>query len=386
MNSRGPSQAEAFGLAVVGLSARALARAARRAGLRALALDLFADSDTRYPGAMAGRFLAPPRAIDFVPEALLAALRDEVPAGLPLVLGAGFEGAPELMRAIARRNPIQGASPEAVAQLKDPFVFADLLKRLGAPHAEVAREASGDPAEWLSKRAGASGGAHIRDGLDGGPGRYFQQRAEGVALSALFVADGRSARMIGMSEQWTDPAPGAPYRYGGAVGPVVVPHALLTDLSSILDAIVAATGLAGLASLDLLAQSSRFVILEVNPRPGATLDLFDHGPVRLLELHLAACAGRLPPRVAPPATIRAAAVVYADSPIAPAGRARPVWTADWPSCEETISAGDPLCTVLAAASSPAAARALVLRRKATLLASLRSGRPPAPHSNPMVSA
>lgn len=373
------SRPERIDIVVAALSARALARSARRAGLRALAIDLFADADTREHAAVAVRAPASRRGMGFDGPALLAALAEHAPGGAPVVFGAGFEHAPRLMRAIARRNPIVGAAPDTVALLKDPHRLAALLGELRIPHPAMVDAAT---AEALSKRVGGSGGAHIRPApaaSDTLPDRrtsrrYLQAFVSGRPVSALFLADGRSVRIVGYSEQWTDPAPRAPFRYGGAVGPIELPTALAAEIEAALGRLVASTGLTGLASADLiLPDDGAFVLLEINPRPGATLDVFDRGATPpLLGLHLDAAAGRLP--AAPPAfsTAEAAAVVYAPRAVRPcASLPRPVWTADWPSCDETVPAGAPFCTVFAAGPTPSAARALLAERRDALITSLR---------------
>ena len=70
MNSRARSPSDAYDVALIALSARALARSARRAGLRAIALDLFADADTSEHAVKAARVRAARRSLGFDPRAL----------------------------------------------------------------------------------------------------------------------------------------------------------------------------------------------------------------------------------------------------------------------------------------------------------------------------
>ncbi len=143
---------------------RALAEAARRAGLRPYVADLFGDSDTRALAEayrqLPGRFGTGPAA-----DATLAALDDLAAlAGNPvgLILGSGFEDAPDLIARLSARHRLIGASAGTVAALKDPEAFAALCARLGVPHPAVTAAPPADPAGWLVKRAGGSGGSHIR--------------------------------------------------------------------------------------------------------------------------------------------------------------------------------------------------------------------------------
>lgn len=264
-----------------------------------------------------------------------------------------------------------------MALLKDPFRFAAMLRDLGVPHPALTDDPPAHAEVFLSKRIGASGGAHIREGRFAGrsaSGRYRQAFVPGRAVSALSLADGRTIAIVGFSGQWTDPTPRTPYRYGGAVGPIALPCPLAEEIAAALDSIVCATGLVGLASADLiLPESGGFVLLEINPRPGATLDVFERSDApSLISLHLDACAGRLPSPPPAAAGVRAAAIVYADRPTSLATIRRPVWTADWPSCDEIVPAGAPICTVVASGQTPCVARARLEERRASLLSRLRA--------------
>ena len=373
---RSTSPADPRRTLVAALSGRALAAAARRAGERVLVLDLFADEDTaRY----AERCLRlPSDGPGFERHALLAAVDALAPAARGLVYGAGFEHDPPLLAALARRVRLLGNPPETVAAVKDPQHLAQLLGRLGLPHPETsgAPPASGETG-WLRKRAGGSGGSHVAVAASAAamPGSYFQRRVRGRPLSALLVANGRAARVLGFSEQWVAPAADAPFRYGGCAGPVTPPPRLARAIAEGSDALAAATGLVGLNSLDLLVEGERFYILEVNPRPGATLDLFDgRAGVSLWRLHLEALGGRLPPAQAASAPVRAAAIVYAPSAMAiPRDMIWPRWTADRETRGRKVPRDAPVCTVRAAAASVAAARAQLERRAEQLLARLVAG-------------
>ncbi len=361
---------------VAALSGRALAAAARRAGERVLVLDLFADGDT---AACAERCIKlPPDGAGFERQALLAAVDELAPAARGLVYGAGFEHDPPLLAALAKCVPLLGNTPEAVAAVKDPQRLARLLARLGLPHPQTA--CAPPPAGqkgWLRKLAGGSGGSHVAvaAGATAAPGSYFQRRVRGRQLSALLVADGRAARVLGFSEQWVAPAADAPFRYGGCAGPVMPPQRLAGAIADACQALAAATGLVGLNSLDLLVEENRFWILEINPRPGATLDLFDgRAGLSLWRLHLDALRGRLPPSSAAAAPVRAAAILYAPSAIAiPRDMIWPRWTADRETPGSRVPRDAPVCTVRAAAASVAAARAQLERRSKQLLARLLAG-------------
>lgn len=348
---------------VVALSARALVASARRDGLRVAAVDLFADTDT---AAMADPCLTlPSRQLRIPAAALRRVLAAPDLSRLPLVYGAGFEDRPELLRALARGRPVIGNRAGTVARLKNPFAFAALLAQLGIPHPEVATSLPADAGGWLMKRAGASGGAHIRPGSSRlSAGHYVQRHMAGRPVSLLFLSNGRSVLPVGFSRQWVAPAPGQPYRYGGAVGPMPATGGTAATMIDAVSRIAAAVGLVGLNSADFLVGPAGWCLLEINPRPGATLDLFERPPMpSLFGLHLAACAGTLPTDLPPLAGCRAAMVVYCAVPtLLQDGLCWPDWTADRPRPPAHIPAGAPLCTVIADGPDMTEARRLAGRR------------------------
>jgi methenyltetrahydromethanopterin cyclohydrolase len=73
--------------------------------------------------------------------------------------------------------------------------------------------------------------------------------------------------------------------------------------------------LVGLNSADFLVDGERFWLLEINPRPGATLDIFETTDESLFAQHMAACAGKLATASRHPSGAKAAEIVYAEDDI-----------------------------------------------------------------------
>jgi uncharacterized protein len=356
---------------IAAVSGRALAAAARRAGFAPLVADLFQDLDTQQIAAESVR-VAGSLARGLGRKSLLDAL-DRLANGRNaegVVYGSGFEDRPGLLAAVARRHRLIGTPPEAAARVKDPFAFAALCRQAGIPHPET-RRSGGARDEWLKKRIGGAGGAHVRPALRQRlPGRrsYYQRRASGRAVSALFLANGERALVLGFSEQWSDPAPQRPFRFGGAVRPALVPGMQSRQMARAVERLAFSSGVVGLCSADFLVRPDGFDLLEINPRPGATLDIFQSSEPSLFRLHIDACRAQLP-RDAPSFDgAAAAAVVYARTTIClPAGFVWPDWTADRQPSGTAVPAGAPLCTVLAQADMAPLARGLVAKRIAELL-------------------
>ena len=359
---------------IAALSGRALAACAKRDGYRPLVADLFGDLDTqelaeaseRVPGTLTRGFSQ---------RALLASL-DRLAAGRPVigvVVGTGFEDRPRLLHAVAARHALLGNPPEVVTALKNPFHFAETCARAGVPHPDVRRDPP-TSGRWLRKRAGGSGGVHIAASTRRAaqrPGRYYQRHVAGEPVSAAFLAAGGACRVLGLTRQWADPSPRHPFRYGGASRPAPVSPAQATSIADAVARLVALTELRGLNSADFLVRRDGLDLLEINPRPGATVDIFaGHA---LFRLHLDACHGVLPDKAPIWPSAAAAATVYARRDIRlPTGFAWPAWTADRQPPGEPVPAGAPLCTVLADTADAAGAEHLVRGRAAEILASAES--------------
>jgi predicted ATP-grasp superfamily ATP-dependent carboligase len=199
---------------------------------------------------------------------------------------------------------------------------------------------------------------------------YYQRRVAGEPISALVLADGKAAVVLGFSMQWSSPSPANPFRYGGAVRPAPLAFDVAEALSATVQRLASSTGLIGLNSFDFLVDGGTFHLLEINPRPGATIDIFEPpATASLFALHVDACRGRLPDRAPVLDGAAASAVIYApaDIPRLPSFD-WPDWIADRPIAGSFISAQSPLCTVLARAATAVRARELVEERAEAILA------------------
>jgi predicted ATP-grasp superfamily ATP-dependent carboligase len=345
---------------IAALSGRGLAASARRAGFAPLVADAFGDSDTRELSARM-YCVADAARIGFRTKPVFAALADlaSTATGAPigLVLGSGFEDRPRLIAALARRYTLLGNDAATIAAAKSPATLTALLDHLGVLHPDTQHAPPADTTGWLSKRIGGSGGTHIVAASETAPSarRYFQRRLDGEPVSALVVASRDAARIVGLSRQWTVGSGPRPYRYGGAVGPVELPPDTTRVIHRAAQELSAALRVVGLVSFDFLLVDGTPYLLEVNPRPGATLDVFDDAEGTLFSAHLAACAGRTPPM---PATegARAAAILYADrGPLTVGTLPWPPWTADRPPPATRIPRYRPIATVFAHGSTADAA-------------------------------
>ncbi|MBK8335606.1 MAG: ATP-grasp domain-containing protein [Sterolibacteriaceae bacterium] len=361
---------------IVATSGRALAQCAARSGYASVVLDCFADADTRVT-AKTVRRVADDSGIRFDAERLLSTAEQFAPPAEidAIIYGAGFESEPALLENFAQRYRVCGNSSDVIRQVKHPETFHRLLDQIGLPYPETRLDPPESPDGWLVKRIGGTGGQEVQrcGARPFEPGRdCVQKAAPGVVCSALFLADKRRGQIIGFSEA-LPPGNGAgwPFAYGGAVSRVEVSPEIRAELSSKVNQLVALAGLVGLNGIDFVVDRDAFWVLEVNPRPTATLELYDPDFADgLLAAHVAVCLGepiRLEQVWGP---VRGHAIVFAPTGFRVPPYWQPEsWCSDIPCPDVPIAPGMPICSVRATGSSRADVFAKLSGYRAAVLAS-----------------
>ena len=328
------------------------------------------------------------------------------------VAGGGFEDRLELLRDCARTLTLVGNEPAVIAAAKQPSEFFGILDRHGIAHPRTSLVPPQAPAGWLVKRIGGTGGWHVRrlstaarERADAAPlpvtpaqaaillaaagappaaaqpnprhaqrarrsaPIYYQREEPGLPMSALFLANGRDAILVGYNRLLTGGGAERPFVFHGAVGPVGVPAAAAKVVQHAIASLARHFELKGLNSLDFLLDGDHVSVIEVNPRPSATMELHDHRlPGGLFNAHLAACSQRLlPPVPASAVPCHGMQVIYARRRVTMTRRAGQGlqalgWCHDIGREGTRSSRGDPLCSISARAESTAAVIALLARR------------------------
>ncbi len=361
---------------ITALSGRALATSAKRAGYRPLVVDCFGDQDLACN--LGDNICLPAHMrVGLRSKSLIDALHvlqskcDQPVKGL--VLGSGFEDRTHLIRKLGKQFPLLGPDADTIAALKDPVVFFDLLDKLAITHPEIRVNAPADPKGWLRKRIGGSGGLHIKvctNATKATSKTYFQRHIAGQAVSVLAIV-GKGGTAFALSKQWPSPTPATPFRYGGAVSHIELPPAQETAILEAALAITEAADLKGLISIDFIINADGVFCLEINPRPGATLDVHDDHKGTLFKAHIIACEGGDPAAYLQDnwssATAKACSVLYADQgPIEIHTEVWPKWAGDRPLKGTNVARSQPLASVHADGPSPQDAEELCIARLASL--------------------
>lgn len=382
-------------LALVAQSARAMAEAAVADGYAVIAIDLFGDADTRrvshswFPAGAAG-------ALQLDTALVLTTLRSLAERGgvAGWVAGSGCEGLPDLLSEGAAMLPLIGTAPQAVQSVRDPSLFFGALQAAGIRHPEVRFSAPADGSGWLLKDSQGCGGWHVAHASNKAAHRpsqsplpalhYFQRLVPGTPMSATFCANGHKAVVLGINQQLVCAIGNRPFVYAGVLGPLRLPDAAATALDTALQTMTAQFVLRGLGSLDFVLEGDSVQVLEINPRPPASLALYGSRLAGgLMAAHVQACLqGRLPKLLPAPGgaqALRGTAIVFAphalhiDETAAQALQALPACH-DLPMAGTLLQRGDPLCSVSAAGPDAAAVQAQLNSGSETVLRTLETTR------------
>jgi uncharacterized protein len=324
---------------VVAVSARMLAQLAVADGYEVIGLDRFGDVDLRR---VAGGTTAHG-------NDALTRLAEDVEADA-VVYGAGFENRPDLVRRLAAGRELLGTPPDLLPGVRDPWAVAAAARAAGARAPET-RSAGKlprtEPRTWLRKPRQSGGGRGVRTWAGGTlrPTEILQRRVHGLSCSAVAIADGKRAAVLGVTEQLHR---SGGFAWMGNVVPPRLPGGELAELEGQLGEVCQEVawrfGVRGGFGVDAVWDGRHAWVLEVNPRAPASLELFGPG---MFEAHVRGARGLgLPKRSAARAGVKLVLFAHRDlrapdSTWWPADLVR-----DIPHAGEEIKPGAPVCTVV----------------------------------------
>jgi len=373
---------------LAGISVRAMAESAARAGYRVWAADGFGDLDLAACARILPVSSAGPG--DVARAAADAARR--APAEAAAYAG-GLENWPDAVRGLARGRALWGNPPATLRRVRSPLLLARTLARSGiaTPETRASVPRDGASGRWLLKPRRSGGGHGIRMWRAGEavPRRcYLQRHIAGVPGSAIFAADGRNAVPLGISRQLVgERAFGVTgFRYCGSLlavgGAALFQEHERVEMAAATLAQVAVEefGVLGLNGMDFIARAGVPVPIELNPRFTASMELVERATgLSMFQVHARACGGALPPATPRPARTPAVfgkAIVFAPRRILVGDVSswlRDSTVRDIPRPGERIARGRPVCTVFARARTAAACHRALRRRAATALRHIGRG-------------
>jgi predicted ATP-grasp superfamily ATP-dependent carboligase len=348
-------------LLIVAASGRSAAFSALRAGFAPVVIDMFADADL---AAVATVYRCDPS--DFARSALDRA--NALPP-MPWLYCGGVENHPELIDRISARHTLVGIPTDRLRQVRDPIGLTERLRTRGV--AVPRTVLPGDPitriGRWLVKPTRSAGGIglrHLRPGepFEGGP-FVVQEFHDGPTVGALYLGSDSACETVGVCEQFASkPGNPEPFLYRGGLGPVWLPASVMERIHRAGEVLRHEFGMRGLFGVDFVIDEGCSYLIEVNPRPTASVELLEHATGRpLLAEHVQAFGiGHVAERRARIGSV-AKRILYAETPIEiPLG-----WDwglsshstlelpaiADLPVPLTKIGIGEPVLTVMAAGDS-----------------------------------
>jgi uncharacterized protein len=373
---------------VAGVSTRAAAESAARAGFDVIAIDAFGDLD-QHPAVRS--LSLPLNGASFTAHAAAEAVRN-VTADATVYLSP-FENHARAIDALSADRALWGNPPDVIRRVRDPFLLAGVLRRRGfstpITRVDVPPELV-DAKEWLVKPFRSGGGNGVRSWSPDAPvsnGYYAQERIAGVPASVVFVAARGQAVPVAISRQLIgDEAFGVSgYRYCGNVlastDDEVFSERVVELLMAVSREVTKQFGLIGLNGIDCVVKDEVPYVIEVNPRWCASMELVERQyGMSMFGAHAAACVdGVLPSfelaRVHQTGSVLGKAIVFAQEDVVAVDTR--AWLGDEtvrdiPKPGEPLARGQPICTVFAEGENSGACLEALKRRAHDVYVALKA--------------
>ncbi len=293
---------------LTGVSTRALAQSAVRAGYQVVSADYFGDRDLcdLVDCRSLSRTLGTEYNARYLPKLAQGMNYDA------LAYVSSLENHPDVVGSLAGVRPVFGNTPGVLRQVR----HWPTLRRVCAEE-NIAMPMTLFPGEearadrtrtWLRKPVLSGGGHGILpwDGTPLGPHCYIQVLVPGVNASAVFVGNGKQSVVLGLSEQLIgrNGLGAKGFRHCGNITPLApelggTPQ-LFHAVREMLERLTRRFHLRGVCGADFIISRDENgslvpVLLEINPRPSSSAELLERtGTVSIFDQHVMAAAGKLP--------------------------------------------------------------------------------------------
>jgi predicted ATP-grasp superfamily ATP-dependent carboligase len=275
-----------------------------------------------------------------------------------------MDALPDLIEQLAKLCPLFGNRAEAVRACVNPRVFFPLLDRLEIPYPEICWHAPKETAEsFLVKQGGEGGtGVSVYRGEEV-PGAYYQRRVAGKAYTLAFLAGSGQLWWYGFNTLYQTEYNDRPFLFAGIINRADLPPKVKKTVVEYAQRLSSALSLTGLQGLDFMVEGEVPKVLELNPRPGAALGLWDGAwPSGLMAAQVKLSQGEAVGGWRKLA-VKGSKVVFAEEAVQiPCDFSWPRWCADLALPGTKIPAGGPICTVGASGATVAEVEAKLYAR------------------------
>ncbi len=317
-----------------------LAKKLDQAGFQPLVIDLFADQDTRQVACDL-------RKVDSLAvEEIDPVINDleRLYSVKDVVYGSGFEKQIHSLFFLQKKLNLRGNTPEVFKKTQDKIGLFEVLSKYNISFPEVSFSRP-DSGIWLFKPLQGEGGCGVFvDKFDDSSNQegYWQQYQPGEVMSAIFLADGKGAEIIGFNWQWSvNLGRGQEFVFSGVCNQARISINNQQMIAEWVATLTAHFELRGLNGIDFIVSRNQCYFLEINPRPTASVELYS---ANLVAVHAGLASRKNILRV----QCQGYQVIYAKADYrVPDMIDWPLWVQDRPKCNTIITKFQPVCSVVA---------------------------------------
>jgi predicted ATP-grasp superfamily ATP-dependent carboligase len=283
------------------------------------------------------------------------------------IVGSGFESHLSSLEYLHQNISVLGNSTAIFTRIQHKENFFSTLDRLDIPYPEVAFQVPKTDGSWLLKPSQGEGGLDIKRQwalLEKSPAYYWQRFIDGEAMSVLFIANESGFNICGFHRQQVESIGGHDFIFSGVMTQPELRNSIKKKVEGWVAKLVVEYDLKGINTLDFMLKDGHCYALEVNPRPSASMQLYDDAVV---ISHINSCLHQPFSVPAHSKEYRAYQIIYADTDVR-VGKCIewPEWVVDIPSAESLIFTGMPICSIIARGKSEQQVVDTLLLRRQTV--------------------
>ncbi|MGD2247510.1 MAG: ATP-grasp domain-containing protein [Candidatus Methanofastidiosia archaeon] len=322
---------------LLGFSTRALAESCVKAGKVCTAIDFFGDLDQEKICDIIGLHREYKVDLESFDPSLFLEVINEV-SGDRIVYVGPLENYPQILATLNQKYIIVGNDPKTVQNVRTWENLVQFCKKNSILYPKTL-----EGEQYVVKPKKSGGGV----GITRLSGHVIQKFVKGKDYSVSFLGNGVTAEVVSVNEQLMGKKEfGAKeFWYCGNITPVP-----FEDMHNVCEKLVKEFKLKGSCGLDFVVDNNSIYMMEVNPRPQATLELVEKAfNVNMFLLHENAVNGKLQ-SIPGSKRVWGKAIVYAEQDITMPDTTEWLyykWIKDVPHPFENIKKSDPMCTVLA---------------------------------------
>ena len=168
---------------------------------------------------------------------------------------------------------------KSLEKINNQEKFFEILKKININYPQWQKTPPKEFKKWIVKNSQSIGGTYIKkyekkleiEKIK--KNIYFQKIVEGKVMSAQFYASSNKIILLSTCLQWRDPSKDYPFLLGGIITQKMT-RKLINKITDTINKISLTFDLNGLNSIDfIISNSSRIIILEINARPGLSINL-----------------------------------------------------------------------------------------------------------------